>query len=239
MERKSEGAAESQLTDPELLERVRAGESQAFVTIVRRYDQRLFRVARAIVGSDLDAQDVVQQAYVFSYANLSQFAGASAFSTWLTRIVINEALARQRREGQARDLATDECAPDWRAGSSRFPSPEDDASRRELTSLLEAAIDGLPETCRIVLVLREVEGLSTTETAQCLSISEGAVRSRMHRARSLLREDLRHRVGAAAADVFRFEGERCDRMVRNVLAQLGASIAVPRPSLQPAAALSR
>src|SRR5688572_22893024 len=161
-------------SDATLLERLRQGEHECFSAIMRRHNRRLFRVARSIVGNDNDAQDVVQHAYVCAYAHLEQFAGASAFSTWLTRIAINEALARRKNEGRARDLPASRSAPDWRSGTTAIANPEDDASRRELGNILEAAIDDLPESCRVTLVLREIEGLSTAEVAACLEISEEA-----------------------------------------------------------------
>jgi RNA polymerase sigma-70 factor, ECF subfamily len=204
-------------SDSALLERLRRGEADCFSELMHRYNRRLFRVARSIVGNDNDAQDVVQHAYVCAYAHLDQFAGASAFSTWLTRIVINEALARRKSADRARALDASVSAPDWRSGTAAIGNPEDDAARRELAGLLEAAIDELPERYRVALVLREIEGLSTAETAACLSISEEAVRVRLHRARALLRADLRGRVGSSAPDVWGFGGERCRHLVTRVI----------------------
>jgi len=204
-------------SDTALVERVRRGEPESFSMLMHRHNRRLFRVARSIVGSDNDAQDVVQHAYVCAYVHLGQFAGESAFSTWLTRIVINEALARQKSARRARDLAAGGPELDWRSGGNASATPEDDVARRELASLLEAAIDELPESYRITLVLREIEGLSTAEVADCLEISEEAVRVRLHRARALLRDDLCDRVGPAAPDVFSFGGERCRRLSERVL----------------------
>jgi RNA polymerase sigma-70 factor (ECF subfamily) len=182
-----------------------------------RNNRRLFRVARSIVGNDNEALDLVQHAYVTAYAHLDQFAGAAAFSTWLTRIVINEGLARRKRADRARKLDVCPSAPDWRSGTATITNPEDDASRRELAGLLEAAIDELPETYRVTLVLREIEGLSTAEAAACLAISEEAVRVRLHRARALLRADLRGRFGPSAPEVWSFGGDRCRRLVSRVI----------------------
>jgi RNA polymerase sigma-70 factor, ECF subfamily len=207
-------------TDSALVERVRRGERECFAVIMRRYNQRLFRVARGIVGHDSEAEDVVQHAYVCAYAHLQQFAGNAAFSTWLTRIVINEALARIKNSGRVRSLDGDEHAPDWPSNAGAFANPEDDLSRRELASLLEAAIDELPEICRVALILREIEGLSTAETAACLSITEEAVRARVHRARTLLRHELARRFGDVASEVWSFAGERCRRITTRVLAAL-------------------
>jgi RNA polymerase sigma-70 factor (ECF subfamily) len=207
-------------SDSALVDRVRRGERECFALIMRRYNQRLFRVARGIVGRDSEAEDVVQHAYVCAYAHLQQFAGAAAFSTWLTRIVINEALARIKNSGRVRSLDGDEHAPNWHSGATAFANPEDDLSRRELANLLEAAIDELPEICRVALILREVEGLSTAETAACLSITEEAVRARVHRARTLLRQELARRFGDVAPEVWSFAGERCRRITARVLAVL-------------------
>jgi RNA polymerase sigma-70 factor, ECF subfamily len=210
------------LHDRALVESVRGGDRGSFAAIMRRYNQRLFRVARSIVGNDSEAEDVVQHAYVCAYAHLEQFSGAAAFSTWLTRIAINEALARVKNHSRTQSIAGDVLTPDWRSGTSVFPSPEDDLSRRQLARLLEAAIDELPEICRVPLILREVQGLSTAETAACLAISEEAVRTRLHRARALLRHGLAERIGSAALDVWSFAGERCRRISVEVPAALEA-----------------
>jgi RNA polymerase sigma-70 factor, ECF subfamily len=208
--------------DRTLVEGVRSGDRGCFTAIVRRYNQRLFRVARSIVGNDSEAEDVVQHAYVCAYAHLEQFTGAAAFSTWLTRIAINEALARVKNHSRTQSITGDVLTPDWRSGTAIFPTPEDDLSRRQLARLLEAAIDELPEICRVALILREVEGLSTAETAACLAISEEAVRARLHRARTLLRHELVEKIGTAAPDVWGFAGERCRRISVEVLAALEA-----------------
>jgi RNA polymerase sigma-70 factor, ECF subfamily len=216
------GTGSATPSDETLVEDVRRGHREGFAIIMSRYNQRLFRVARSIVGNDSEAEDVVQQTYVCAYAKLEQFAGAAALSTWLTRIVINEALARIKSRGRLQSLVNDDQAADLGLAAAVLPSPEDDMSRRQLTKLLEAAIDELPELCRVALILREVEGLSTAETAACLAISEEAVRARLHRARALLRDELVERVGTAAPDVWSFAGERCRRITARVLAALEA-----------------
>jgi RNA polymerase sigma-70 factor, ECF subfamily len=210
-------------SDSALLDRARGGEADGFSALMRRYNRRMYRIARSIVGNDNDAQDVVQHAYVCAYARLDQFAGASAFSTWLTRIVINEGLARRKSAERARRIDVRPSAPDWRSGTTAIANPEDDASRRELASLLEAAIDELPESYRVTLVLREIEGLSTAEAAACLAISEEAVRVRLHRARALLRADLRGRVGASAPEVWGFGGDRCRLLAQRVIGMVTAT----------------
>ncbi len=213
----SAGAAAA---DQLLIAQVLAGELHAFEPIMRRYNQRLYRAARAILRDASEAEDVVQHAYVAAFAHLHQFAGEAAFSTWLTRIVVNEALARLRTVRRVRDLSDGKAAPDWCVGARAQRDPEEDVSHSELVRLLEDAIDGLPEDYRAILMLRDIEDLSTHETAACLSISEEAARVRLHRARTLLREALRRRVGTAARDVFSIGGERCNAIVARALAAL-------------------
>lgn len=205
--------------DAVVIAQILDGDRDRFSILMRRHNRRLFRVARAILGNDAEAQDVVQQSYVNAYAHLGQFAASAAFSTWLTRIAINEALARLRCAMRTRGFSPDAPGLEWCAASLP-PTPEDDVSRRELALLLEAAIDRLPRPCRIALVLREMEGLSTGEIAVCLGISEEAVRTRLHRTRALLREELAERIGTEAEEVFPFGGARCDAIVGRVLAAL-------------------
>jgi len=203
-------------TDELVIERVLAGETELFERLIRRHNQRAFRAARAIVRDDLEAEDVVQEAWVSAYTHLAGFAGRSAFSTWLTRIVINEAYARLRRLRRA--------GPPVEEGElmsiDRAGDPEDDAWRRQLGVLLERAIDRLPLTHRAVLVLRMIEQLSVAETAACLDVSEEVVRTRLHRARAALRRDLLSRVDADAGTAFGFAGDRCDRVTAAVLARI-------------------
>jgi RNA polymerase sigma-70 factor, ECF subfamily len=202
--------------DGVLVAQVLGGDRESFAKLMRRYNQRLFRVVRAIVRTDPEAEDVVQQAYVSAYLHLRQFEGNARFSTWLTRIAINEALARVRNAKRAADLESVQQS----FQPPHVHSPEEQVSTRQLGRILEEAIEGLPESYRVVVVLREVEGLTTTETAACLGLSEEAVRVRIHRARALLRGALYERVGASASEVFAFAGGRCDRMVSNVLAHI-------------------
>ena len=214
-----------QLSDEALIERIRLGDSGGFTLLMQRYNQRLFRVARAITRHDADAEDAVQHAYLAAFTHLYQFAGLASFSTWLTRIVINQALTRHREQRRLQRLSADQTAPDWRSGTSEQRSPEDQVGGGELRRLLGAAIDALPDGYRAIVVLRELEGLSTQEAAECLSISEEAARVRLHRARGLLRTELDAQLGASR-DVFRFGGERCARMIARVLAALHCSGAI-------------
>jgi len=215
-------AAPRPASDEEIVERVRAGETPLFEELMRRYNQRLYRAARSIVRDDLEAEDVMQHAYVRAYTHLDQFAGRARFSTWLTRIAVNEALARARR--RARHSGVDGGDGDGRPGPpvvDERPDPERQAQAAELGRLLESAIDDLPEIYRTAFVLREAEGLDIPEVAECLEISEDAVRTRVHRARVLLRRGLLERTGATRMSAFLFEKPRCDRVVARVFTRLG------------------
>jgi RNA polymerase sigma-70 factor (ECF subfamily) len=208
-------------TDEEVIERVKAGDTALYEIVMRRYNQRLYRVARAILRDDAEAEDVMQDAYVRAYQHLSQFAGRAPFSAWLTRIAVNEALARLRlrsRTGQLEDAEQDGEFLMTMAETS--PDPEQGASRAELGHLLEEAVLGLPQQFRTVVMLRDVEELSTSETAAALDLSEENVKVRLHRGHALLRGWLLDRVGAKAKNAFPFMGVRCDRVVQSVLLRL-------------------
>jgi RNA polymerase sigma-70 factor (ECF subfamily) len=205
-----------------VVQRVRDGETSLFEILMRRYNQRLYRVARAILRDDAEAEDVMQHAYVAAYTHLHQYAGRALFSTWLTRIAVYEALARLRRRGREATAGGLWSDPDedvvdlLRSGA---PDPEQQVLEGEMRFLLESAIESLPLAYRSVFVLREVEGLSTLETAECLGVSADVVKTRLHRARALLREALQARVGPATA-AYPFACPRCDRVVAAVLARL-------------------
>src|SRR5262245_37591135 len=192
------------LGDEEIVERVRKGEAALFEVLIRRYNQRLYRVARSILRDDHEAEDVMQQAYVSAYAHLDQFAGRARFSTWLTRIAVHEALARARRRArwEGLDPMDDDSENPPAALRDVRPDPEVQAQATELKRLLESVIDGLPEIYRSAFVLREAEGLDTAEVAECLEISEEAVRTRLNRARTLLRRKLYERTGATSTSAF-------------------------------------
>jgi RNA polymerase sigma-70 factor (ECF subfamily) len=206
--------------DGELIHQVLAGNTAVFELLMRRYNERLYRAARSIVRDDLEAEDVLQQAYVNAFTHLRQFTGAALFSTWLTRITINEALARVRRRGRYEVFDGDLPIVDPLMLHNRADSPERQAFARELRILLEWAIDALPNGLREVFVLREVEGLSTSEVAECLDVSEDVVKTRLSRGRAALRRLLMERTGATAPEAFRFYRPRCDRTVARVLARI-------------------
>lgn len=210
-----EKAALAGLADEEVVRRVRSGEPALFELLVRRYNQRVYRAVRSLLRDDREAEDAVQQAWLAAYSHLDQFAGASAFSTWLTRIALNEGLARVRQRARLDVVAS--VPEEGIVGMRTVGDPEKRAADRELARLLEEAVDGLPEMYRTVFVLRELEGLSTAEAASCLDISEELVKVRLHRARLALRDALFERAGAGAEGVFSFLGARCDRMVAAVM----------------------
>ena len=209
-------AALAALPDGEVVRRVLAGEVALFELLMRRYNQRVYRAVRSLIRDEAEVEDAMQQAWLAAYAHLAQFTGAAAFSTWLTRIAINEGLARLRRRTPLAAVAepTEKELEGMRTPS---PSPEERAGDREIARMIEQAADELPEIYRSAFVLREVEGLSTAEAAECLGISEEAVKVRLHRARLALRDALFERAGAAAGAAFTFMGARCDRVVAGVL----------------------
>lgn len=208
-------------TDEEIVDRVLAGETALYEIIMRRYNQRLYRVARAILRDDSEAEDVMQDAYVRAYQHLHQFARRAPFSTWLTRIAVHEALARIRQRNRTRQIDDGEVDGEFVMNLAE-PSlnPEQTASTAELGHLLEEALLALPEQFRSVVILRDVEELNTEETAEALEISQDNVKVRLHRGRAMVRGWLFQRVGAKARDAFPFMGARCDRVVRNVFARL-------------------
>lgn len=213
--------ASSALTDEEVVERVIAGETALFEILMRRYNQRLYRVTRSILGNDGEAEDVTQDAYVRSYVHLNQFDGRAKFSTWLTKIAVHEALARARNRQRLVEIdAASGPMEDGMNLESKTPSPEQEVLTHTMRIVLEAAVDKLPETYRSVFMLREVEEMSTAETAECLDLSQEAVKVRLHRARALLRKDIYAQTGAATASAFQFMGARCDRMVACVFERI-------------------
>ena len=207
-----------QLTDEEIVRRVVDGDTALFEILMRRHNQRVYRAVRAVLRSDDDVEDAMQQAYLDAYRNLRQFAGNAQFSTWLTRIAVNEALARLRKRGRAFGTGEDEVIA--RIESSR-PSPEQEAVTSELRRVVETEIEALPDTYRLVLVLRDVEGLSTAEAAETLAVTEDVVKTRLHRARTMLRDNLYRRAGVGLDAVFTFGNARCDRVVGRVMAAIG------------------
>ena len=185
-------------TDEQTVSRIVAGEIQQFEVLIKRYNQRLYRVARAILRNDADAEDAVQQAYVNAFRQLARFEGRAQFSTWLTRIVVYEALSKRRR---LRTRNSERLDDGVHAHACDDVDPERHTSGAELGSLLKAAVEMLPASYRSVFVLREVDGLSTSETADRLALTEGAIKARLHRAKGLLQRVLKNQrtVGSPTA----------------------------------------
>lgn len=206
-------ALTSTLPDDEVVDRVRAGEIGLFEILMRRYNQRLYRVTRSILRDDREAEDVMQDAYVRAYAHLDQYRGEARFSTWLTKIGVYEAMARARKRDRFVGLDDSAAGRPMESIARSAASPEDDASNAELGAVLHAAVEALPESHRTVFVLRELEGLDTAETAECLDISPESVRVRLHRARALLRRGVDRRIGAQTRNLYAFHLRRCDRVV--------------------------
>ena len=211
------------LSDEEVVARVLAGETSMFEIVMRRYNQRLYRVARAILRNDSEAEDVMQDAYVRAYEHLDQFAGRAKFSTWLTRIAVHEALTRQRlgnRYQELEPMSEGDGGDPMDGFASMALNPEEQASNAQLRSLLEEAVEKLPDAYRTVFMLRDVEEMSTTDSATVLEITEENVKVRLHRARALLRKSLYARAGMERKEAFNFHAVRCDRVVKNVFERI-------------------
>ena len=210
--------------DAGLVRHVQRGNPAAFEGVMRRYNRRLYRTARAILKDDGAAEDVLQEAYVAAFRHLGEFRGDAALGTWLTRIVVNQALQALRKSRRERVVVPfdDVGDPERTYDVADVPSgtPENLMLRAELRRLIESKIDELPESYRTVFVLREVEEMTVEETAAALDIPAPTVRTRLFRAKARLREALAQHMDVATQDVFGFDGERCDRIVRSVLARI-------------------
>lgn len=217
------GLGDAEKNDFDVIEQILRGETALFELLMRRYNERVYRAARAILRDEHETEDVMQQAYVNAFTHLGQFNGASQFPTWLTRIAINEALARVRHQRRYETFNDEHSQPETATQPSTADNPERHAFTGELRRLLEWAIDALPDGMREVFMLREVEGLSTAEVAACLDVSEDVVKTRLSRGRATLRRLLMERTGATAPDAFRFFRPRCDRVVAEVLARIGTT----------------
>jgi RNA polymerase sigma-70 factor, ECF subfamily len=212
------------LGDAELVQLALQRDSNAFRAIMQRHNRRLYRVARSIMHDDSEAEDVVQEAYVLAFSNLAKFRSESSLATWLTRITLNEALGRLRRRRPTVDLSS----LDLPNGAQviAFPTmpsnedPERNAAQREIRCIIERAIDELPEIFRVVFVMRDVEDMSIDETAAFLGLRPETVKTRLHRARKLLRQALNEKLAPVLTDVFPFAGRRCQRITDEVLNRL-------------------
>ncbi|MYN47744.1 RNA polymerase sigma factor [Pseudoduganella sp. FT93W] len=227
-------ASHSALSDADIIQAIQAGQRNGFELLMRRFNRILYRAARAIVKNDAEAEDVVQEAYLRIFQSLHSFRAESSLSTWLTRIVINEGLARSRKSTRRAEIIDISSEMQWDEverhqtedeaimDGKRVEQPEEAAERSQIRRLIEEKIDGLPDVFRIVFMLRGLEEMSVEETAACLNIPEATVRTRYFRARSMLREALSREIDHGLDAAFSFDGARCDRIVANVLARLAA-----------------
>ncbi|MEO8504933.1 MAG: RNA polymerase sigma factor [Acidobacteriota bacterium] len=222
----SKPAALANVDDTGLAELIVGGDQGAFEALMRRYNGRLYRVARAILKDDADAEDALQDAYLDAYSHMKDFRGEALFSTWLTRIVVNRALMRLRSQRRHRVVVSmgERQEPESESKEvdvvdEKSESPSNATLRAEVRRMLERRIDELPVAFRTVFVMREVEDMTVQETADALSIPAATVRSRLFRARALLREAMTRDMDVATGDVFAFAGGRCDRVVAGVLAR--------------------
>jgi RNA polymerase sigma-70 factor (ECF subfamily) len=224
-------AAPTAFSDEEVVARVLAGDRSLFEILMRRYNQRLFRVARGILADEGEAEDVMQEAYVRAFRQLASFRGESSFATWLTRIACHEALARARKRRRLVPLASG--MPSGGPGGeppdppSPVNGPDRDLENRELHAVLRDAVEVLPDPLRAVFCLREIEELSTEETADALGLTIENVRVRLHRAKRGLRQTLDARIGREVRRLYLFDGPDCDRMVEAVFARLPPCSTLP------------
>jgi RNA polymerase sigma-70 factor (ECF subfamily) len=200
-----------QMADEEVVRRVLEGETSLFELLIRRYNQRLYRVTKAILKDDQESEDAMQEAYVCAFTNLDRFAGEAKVSTWLTRIAVYEALGRLRRRKRM------DVMPELVSGGA---NPETSAYVMELHAAIETAVETLPPLYRSVFVLRDIEELSVAETAESLGITEETVKTRLHRGRKLLRRRLERALGAAMNGAFAFAGQRCDRITARTMERI-------------------
>lgn len=218
-------AEPSPIDDRHLADRIAAHDNSAFETLMRRYNTRLFRAARAILKDDAEAEDAVQDAYLDAYRHIDQFHGGSQLGTWLVRIAINHALMRLRKHKRERVVVPfaagpERDSPDLDPADSTAELASTTILRTEIRRMLERRLDELPVAFRTVFVLREVEEMSVEETAAALGIPPATVRTRLFRARGLLRAALARDLDVATGDLFAFAGSRCDRIVAAVMARL-------------------
>jgi len=213
-------AAAAGIPDEDLVQRARGGDRLAFELLMRRNNRRVYRAVRTVLRDAAEVEEVMQQTYVLAFSHLDQFQGASRWSTWLCRIAFNEALARVRQRGRFVSIDSSADGPGSEGWRATGPDPERQARTRELGRFVEEAVDELPDIYRSVLIFREIEGLSTAETASVLDVDENVVKTRLHRARGLLRDAIEQRIGHQVEEAYAFEARRCDRVVTAVLARL-------------------
>jgi RNA polymerase sigma-70 factor, ECF subfamily len=210
------------LDDETVIGRVKQGEIALFEIVMRRYNQRLYRIIRSILGTDSDVEDVLQEAYMKAYGHLGQFEGRSSFVTWLTKIAVYEAMARARRGRRFQPLEVTMGDDEGRVVELRssLPDPEQNAAQHELMRLIEEAVDHLPDSFREVFVMREIEQMNQAETAECLGLKEETVKTRLHRARGHIESYLLKRAGEGIRTAYSFGDSRCTRIVTIVLQEI-------------------
>lgn len=219
------GTSRTSVPDEVAIERIRGGDTRSYEIIMRRYNQRLFRVARSILKDDDAAQDAVQEAYVSAFYKMDRYAPTGSFGAWLTRIAINEALMikrKDRKHGKQPDTGNDDGVVGEYESVAPSANPSNAAANGERAGLIEQAVDQLPEDFRTVFVMRAIEQLSVQETAASLDINPATVKTRFHRARSLMQAALNRHLDSAGLNTFEFAGRRCDRLVAKVLERLEA-----------------
>jgi len=209
-------------TDEHVVKRVLQGEVLLFEVLMRRHNQRIYRAVRSILRDDAECEDVMQETYVRAFEHLAQFEGRAKFSTWLTRIAVNESIKRSIARGKLDPLEEylDGDHQAMLASDQNTPSPELTAARVELAALLEDSILALPTVYRTVLMLRDIEEMSTSETAEVLAITDSNVKVRLHRAHELLRSELMTRARVSGPQAFAFPATRCNRVVEAVFNRL-------------------
>lgn len=212
--------------DAELVARARGRDEAAIRSILQANNRRLFRLARGVLRNDSEAEDVVQETYVRAFTHLDDFRGDSSFATWLGRIAINEALGRLRRQRPSVDVDTlapgvleAQIIPFPLSGASE--DPEKSMAQREIQHVVEHAIDELPDSFRIVFITRVIEGMNVEETAEILGLKPETVKTRLHRARTMLRDNVEKKIGPVVMEAFPFAGKRCERLTETVLNRLG------------------
>jgi RNA polymerase sigma-70 factor, ECF subfamily len=215
-------------SDSDLLARARQGDSTAFRAMIRRHDKYLYRVARSVLQNDEEAEDAIQETFIRAYTALADFRGDASLRTWLTRIALNEAARRRKRQRSTVDLDALQAAqernsrsPHARSLTAQDSDPEKAAARSQIRKLLEKAIDDLPAAFRTIFIMRDVEDISIKDAAELLGLREETVKTRLHRARRMLRETLGDQLSSALKDVFPFDKPRCDVLVQKVLDRFG------------------
>ena len=210
------------LTDEQLVQRIRSGDIALFEVLMRRNNTRLYRTLRSLLRNEAEIEDAMQAVYVIAYSKLGSFRGDAQLSTWLTQIALNEALGRLRHDRRHPVLSL-AAVPELPVTAPSVQTPEAQVNRRELAAILEEAVDALPDLYRVTFMLREIDGMDTTQAAQALGVSEDVVKKRLSRARALLRRHVEKLFGGALPEAFGFHAVRCDRIVGAVMERIGTT----------------